>query len=43
MDIIERLEDPELYVDAVDDAICEIKALRERIAALEAEKLNASE
>jgi len=28
MDIIERLEDEELYVDAVDDAIAEIKRLR---------------
>ena len=36
MDIIERLEDPELYVDAIDDAIAEIKYLRERLAELEA-------
>lgn len=32
MDIIERLEDDELYVDAVDDAITEIKRLRARTA-----------
>ena len=28
MDIIERLEDDELYVDAVDEAIAEIERLR---------------
>ena len=28
MDIIERLNDPELYIDAVDDAIREIERLR---------------
>lgn len=28
MDIIERLNDSELYVDAIDDAITEIKRLR---------------
>ena len=27
-DIIERLNDPELYVDAIDDAITEIERLR---------------
>lgn len=36
VDIIERLEDPEMYVDAVDDAIHEIERLRKRIAELEA-------
>ena len=29
MDIIERLNDPELYVDAVDDAISKIENLRQ--------------
>lgn len=33
-DIIDRLNDPELYVDAVDDAIAEIKQLRGEIAKL---------
>jgi hypothetical protein len=28
MDIIDRLNDPELYVDAIDDAIREIERLR---------------
>lgn len=28
MDIIERLNDPEMYVDAIDDAIREIENLR---------------
>lgn len=28
MDIIERLKDPELYIDAIDDAITEIERLR---------------
>jgi hypothetical protein len=36
MDIVERLNDPEMYVDAVDDAIREIETLRERVAELEA-------
>jgi len=35
MDIIERLEDSELYVDAIDDAIAEIKRLRRRVEVLE--------
>src|SRR3990167_3668954 len=34
MDIIERLEDEELYVDAIDDAIAEIKRLRAENAEL---------
>jgi uncharacterized protein YukE len=36
MDIIERLNDPEMYMDAVDDAAREIEALRARVAELEA-------
>lgn len=36
MDIIERLNDPELYVDAVDDAIREIENLRQEKIALTA-------
>lgn len=35
MDIIERLNDPEMYVDATDDAINEIITLRERVKELE--------
>lgn len=35
MDIIERLENPDLYIDAIDDAIHEIIILRERVAELE--------
>jgi hypothetical protein len=33
MDIIERLNDPELYVDAIDDAIHEIEKLRKVVKA----------
>ncbi|RPI64402.1 MAG: hypothetical protein EHM48_00920 [Planctomycetaceae bacterium] len=29
-DIVERLNDPEMCIDAIDDAIHEIKTLRER-------------
>lgn len=36
LDIIERLNDPDLYVDAIDDAIEEIENLRLRVAELEA-------
>ena len=32
MDIIERLENDEMFVDAIDDAIYEIKTLREDLA-----------
>ncbi len=34
MDIVDRLNDPELYVDAVDDAIAEILELRAQVAKL---------
>jgi len=34
LDIVERLNDPEMYVDAVDDAIHEIERLREENAYL---------
>lgn len=34
IDIIERLDDPEMYVDAIDDAIREIKLLRELVEQL---------
>ena len=36
MDIIKRLNDPEMYIYAIDDAICEIEILRARIVELEA-------
>ena len=35
MDIIDRLDNEEMFVDAIDDAIAEIKALRADNAALE--------
>ena len=35
MDIIDRLDNEETFVDAIDDAIAEIKALRADNAALE--------
>ena len=35
IDIIERLNAPEKYVDAIDDAIRLIENLRERVAVLE--------
>jgi hypothetical protein len=34
MDIIKRLNDNELYIDAIDDAIAEIERLRENNAKL---------
>ena len=34
MDIIERLEDEEMCIDAIDDAIHEIKCLREIVSRL---------
>ena len=40
LDIIDRLEHEELYVDAIDDAIHEIQILRGRVAELEAAQQN---
>lgn len=35
MDIIDRLDNEKMFVDAIDDAIAEIKALRRRVHILE--------
>ena len=36
VDIIDRLTDEDMYIDAIDDAIKEIQLLRGRVAELEA-------